>query len=141
MVPMNKKIVILLITVLAAITITGCRLKGEDIGNLYGRWHLHSISDQDGIIYEPDTVYLSFMATVYEYQPNWKYDWGTFERKGDSLTLNPLAYMSAFGFRDLMHNDAYDGLKPISFEIRTLTDNDLILQRSDTIWIFCKFLD
>jgi len=137
----TKVLTALLVTVSTLVSVTSCRLKGEAIGDLYGRWHLHSISNSSGLICEPDTVYISFMATVYQYQPKWKYDWGTFERTADSITLNPLAYMSEFGFYDLMLDSTYNGLQPISFRVRSLNDYDMYLERTDTIWHFHKFLE
>lgn len=121
--------------------LAGCKPGTEDIGDLYGRWHLHGITNNDRDICGCDMVYISFMDNVYQYQPNWDYDWGTFKRSTDSLTLNPLAYQSAFGFHDLMHNESYDGLHPVSFKIQLLNDDEMVLQRSDSVWHFRKFLE
>lgn len=129
------------ICILACASLASCKPEGKEIGDLYGRWRLRSISHDAGVISEPDTVYLSFMSNVYQYQPNWDYDWGTFERTADSITLNPLAYQSSFGFRDLMHNDAYNGLQPVSFKVENLSRQDMVLQRGDTLWHFRKFID
>lgn len=136
-----KYLAIVGISILAYASLTSCKLEGEDIGDLYGRWHLHTITSDAGLVYEPDTVYLSFMAQVYQYQPNWQYDWGTYERRNDSLTLNPLAYQSAFGFRDLMHNSSYDGMQSVSFLVRQLSNKEMTLQRSDTLWYFKKYME
>ena len=114
------------------LTIAGCT-EGSDIGDLYGRWKLQSIEGCMGTIAQPDTIFLSFQGDVYQYQPNWQYDWGTYQLTDTTLTLNPLAYMSAFGFRDLMHNLAYDGQHPITFRLNQLTDQNMQLQRHDTI--------
>ena len=129
--------------IMAGITvgITSCTLEGEDIGDLYGRWKLQSFSTGSGYLCQSDTLYLSFQAEVYQYQPNWQFDWGTYRHANDSLTLYPLAYQSGFGFRNLMHDDSYNGNFPVSFRVQKLSDKEMILQRSDTLWRFRKYLD
>lgn len=131
----------LLLLALSLTALSSCKLEGEEIGKLYGRWRLRSITSDGQLVAEPDTVFLSFQADVYQYQPNWQYDWGTYTQRDGELTLNPLAYQSGFGFRDLMHNNCYDGLQPICFQIIHLTEKQMTLQRNDTLWQFRKFLD
>lgn len=130
-----------MVSVMLFVGLTGCKLEGEDIGDLYGRWKLQSFSTGSGILCQSDTLYLSFQASVYQYQPNWQYDWGTYRHANDSLTLNPLAYQSSFGFRNLMHDDSYNGCFPVSFRVQKLSDKEMILQRSDSVWKFRKYLE
>ena len=140
---MRQKIQVLalLAALILAPALHSCRLEGEDIGDLYGRWKLVLVHNAHDTIAQPELIFLSFQAEVYQYQPNWRYDWGTFLHEADSLTLHPLSYRSDFGFKDLMHNEAYDGSKPIVFQIERLSDKRMELTRSDTVWVFSKFIE
>lgn len=141
---MKKFVYLILILSGCLLAFNSCKVEGEEIGDLYGRWKLTTISDNTSIIDTPDTVFLSFQAEVYQYQPNWHYDWGTYEKSETSLILNPLSYQSAFGFKALLHNDDYawkHWQKPLSFQIKTLNNKNMILTRNDTILVFKKFID
>lgn len=123
------------------LALSSCKLDGEDIGPLYGRWKLESISDPTGLLAQPELMFISFQGEVYQYQPNWQYDWGVYSKPDDkTLTLKPLSYMSAYGFHDLMNNDNYDGQHPVTFQIEQLDKNNMTWTRNDSVWVFKKFV-
>lgn len=123
----------------AACLQSACEADGfDEAGDLYGRWKLISVESPTPIAYS-DTLYLAFQGNVYQYQPNWDYDWGTYRHTADSLILNPLQY-ERFIFKELgiSVNHVRD---KAPFKIDLLERKNMQLSRHDTIWHFRKYIE
>jgi len=119
--------------------LAGCHADGYDeAGDLYGRWKLTNVSAPTPIVYT-DTLYLAFQGYVYQYQPNWDYDWGVYHHRNDSLILGAMQYdkfhFLEMGIAGRKMNEGVD------FKIDELTKKKLQISRHDTIWMFKKYLD
>lgn len=128
-----------LILITISLFAASCNPDGVDeLGDLYGRWKLEKV-DSPTPIYYSDTLYLAFQDKVYQYQPNWDYDWGTFTRTADSLILNPLQY-ERFYFKEMgiTLNKQRD---KAPFKIDHLSRKNMQLSRHDTIWHFRKYIE
>lgn len=133
-----KKIDILWIGALSCM-LAGCDPDGVDeAGDLYGRWKLMSI-DAPTPIYCSDTLYLAFQGGVYQYQPNWDYDWGTYSHTTDSLILNPMQY-ERYYFREMGITVKHPRDKA-QFKVDILEKKRMQLSRHDTIWYFKKYIE
>lgn len=122
----------------AIICLTSCMPDGADIGDLYGRWKLNGVTAPTTVEY-CDTLYLSFQGDVFQYQPHWDYDWGTFRKTADSLILNPLQY-GKYHFAELGLTILADD-QSAAFKLDALSDKQLQLSRHDTVWIFKKYIE
>lgn len=124
----------------ALCALSACMPEGADIGDLYGRWHLEEVTAPTPVGYS-DTLYLSFQGQVYQYQPNWEYDWGTYRQTSDSLILNPVQW-ERFYFHEMGLTCIKTGSRtPAAFKLSLLTNKQMILERNDTVWSFHKYIE
>lgn len=124
---------------LLGLLLGGCMPEGaSELGDLYGRWKLERVESPTEIHYA-DTLYLAFQGEVYQYQPNWDYDWGTFRKTDDSLILYPMQY-ERFYFEEMgIHLEKARDKAP--FKIDHLSDKRMQLSRHDTLWHFKKYIE
>lgn len=128
-----------LVCMLTACALSACNADGfDEAGDLYGRWKLTSVKAPTPVSHA-DTLYLAFQGEVYQYQPNWDYDWGTYIHTEDSLILNPLQY-EKYNFKELGITVGSNRAKA-AFQIDLLDRKNMQLIRHDTIWYFKKYIE
>lgn len=113
------------------LTLASCSTNGSDIGDLYGTWKLEQLTCNAGTV-KFDTIFIGFQGEAYEYQVNWKRNWGVFEQSDDSLYLNKLQYGGNFKAIHIPSETA-------AFAVGHLGGNSLSLVRNDSVWTFMKY--
>ncbi|MDO4496968.1 MAG: lipocalin-like domain-containing protein [Bacteroidales bacterium] len=126
-------------SLLAVTLLSNCEAEGaNEAGDLYGRWKLESVKATAPVAHS-DTLYLAFQGKVYQYQPNWDYDWGTYRHTADSLILNPLQYEKYF-FKEMGITLGHPR-ESAAFKIDELSKKRMQISRHDTIWYFKKYIE
>lgn len=132
---MRKAVFSVLLSVFCSCLYCSCNFGEEGIGDIYAVWKLDRF-ECNAQTFEPDTVFLAFQKYkgqyYYSLEPNWHRYAGKYTMTGSVVTL----HKSNTHFEDLY----LDETEP-SFNVATLTSDKLILQRSDSIWSFSKFLE
>lgn len=121
---------------------TSCDPDGTDIGDLYGRWKIESIESSAGAIDHSDTLFIAFQGRTYQLQAGWgHHDWGPYEMTEDSIFLFPMASRTDLSSIGIPQAFGAGFNHPIGFRIESLDNDDILLNRSDTLWHFSKFLE
>lgn len=128
-----KKYVYISVVISTLMLLASC-YKGDEIGNLYGRWKLDSFSCSQSGTVEVQDVFMGFTGEVYSLHVNKGYDWGMFAKTDTELYLNKAQYGTNF-------HGLFLGATPTAkFSIKQLDSKNLVLQRNDSIWTFSKLL-
>lgn len=132
---MKKAFFSILIFVICSCFYSSCNFGEEGIGDIYAVWKLDRFECKINT-FQPDTVFLAFQKYkgqyYYSFEPNWNRFSGIYTMNDNVLTL----HKSNTYFEDMYLYET----EP-SFNVTALTSDKLILQRSDSIWSFSKFLE
>lgn len=127
-----KRLFLFLSGIILIFTFSQCT-KGDDIGDLYGRWKLVKF-ECPAFKEMPDSIFIGFQGHNYSYQPNYRiYDWGMYELKSNTFCFLPMQWGTDF---EKIHVKE----KRAVFKIELMNSNDLVLSRNDSVWTFRKFL-
>lgn len=132
---MRKIVLSVLLSVFCSCFYSSCNYGEEGIGDIYAVWKLDRF-ECNAHTFEPDTVFLAFQKYkgqyYYSFEPKWKRFIGEYTMTESVLTL----HKSNTNFEDMYLDESMP-----TFRVTTLTSDKLILQRSDSIWSFSKFLE
>lgn len=128
-----KRITIYIIYAILSILLFSQCTKGDEIGDLYGRWKLVRI-ECPSFSETPDSIFFGFQGQAYSFQANYKsYDWGMYEIVGNIFLFKPMQWNGNFKRIHLEERSP-------SFKIDLMDEEDIFLSRHDSVWVLKKFL-